>query len=272
MDFPPRASTWYDCITKINIAEHESLWVRSNPIRGNMLHSFCSMSVPLCVPLSYIESLPLEQWNMVWFDAANPRGFLPLATLTQLVPLASKMIKTWDGGFESILCGPYVWLPSLACAIDRLSPEAVIRLCISTWGGEYTGTAHNNPNYSTQELAILRENLFRWFGKIDDVVRVTFSQASDERLATERQALTTHLQETLYRLLWMRIDGSTDSFGRPSKSALSRIVEQGLLCHACDGVDHFVHNTIPMCSIMTSITGGTHLWPEWLAKVVAWTG
>ena len=121
------------------------------------MHCALSSPVPLQVPFSYLERLPAEHWRAEWFDAMNPRAFVPVVEMSSLLQTlgktqGSRAFRRWATLLNSTHCGDetrdrlsshaitvllgsdYVWLPALAWLLERLPWEAILPLCEETFG------------------------------------------------------------------------------------------------------------------------------------------
>lgn len=171
--------------------------------RGQLMHLLLSEALSLAVPLEHISALPPEHWDPTWFDAANPRAFLPLdraisllqsqgrtAPARALGDLLSALRPSPDlapaaltACFLRTLGSDYVWLPALAWALERLPSPVLAALCGRVFGEDPRPEAERAreaaaDHYRAAEDAIMRENLARALSRLEPLLVEAFTPAA----------------------------------------------------------------------------------------------
>jgi hypothetical protein len=229
----------------------------SSAIQGQFIHAFIHQSISLQVPLEFVVHLPLEQWHVEWFDACNPRAMLPIKQLMALIQgtRGFRGVKKWtqfmnnthnpllddekrdvasNKTLAALLESGYVWLPALAWLIHQLPWHTVLQLCTQTFGAPTPSdprppcTAPPPPSarYREIELAIMKENLFRQFSQIHELLEHIFGDQPSTFHAEHRVAIEQHL----VRLTRLLIDDSQKT-SSIAPTCIAKIIDQGFLAH-----------------------------------------
>lgn len=236
-------------------------------MRGQFSHAFLTQSLSLKVPFRYVKELPFEHWDPEWFDACNPRGWLPMKTTFELLnnqgkTKATRAFKVWvewmnstkdidDDKRESVsndvlrnlLNSGYVWIPAIAWLLEQLDWTVVASLCVQTFGGQVSSPSITYPTssspvvlekYKNIELAIMRENLLREYVRLEDVVVAAFSKTIDVQTITDHHD---HVANIAVQLAKMLVESSFSS--RPATQPYcltptntnSKVIREGYLAH-----------------------------------------
>jgi hypothetical protein len=164
--------------------------------RGQLMHMLLSESLSLSAPLDHVSMLPPENWDPAWFDAANPRAFLPVDRALSLLhsqgrsaaqhalsaalaaaPAAACLLR--------MLASDYVWMPALAWALERLPPPVLVALCEQVFGPDSRRQGEGGPppgprqpHQAQIDAAIMRENLARALARLESVLLACFAPAA----------------------------------------------------------------------------------------------
>lgn len=218
-------------------------------MRGQLSHAFLTQSLSLKVPFRYVRELPFEHWDVEWFDACNPRGWLPVKTAFELLnnqgkTKATRAFRTWvewmnstkdisDERRESVsnevlrnlLMSGYVWIPAVAWLLEQLHWPVITSLCLEVFGGRVNDSSIYAPSssplvlekYRNIELAIMRENLLREYVRLEEVVIAAFSQTIDtDAIVNHRDRVV----DIVIRLTRLAIESNYAPGGRSGASCL----------------------------------------------------
>jgi hypothetical protein len=167
--------------------------------RGQWMHLLLSESLSLSVPLEHISALPPEHWHPTWFDAANPRGFLPLERALTLLHSQGRMAPVramldlfsraeglatsaamdpanalfapheahsilplfLASALRRLLGSDYVWLPALAWVLERLSSPVLVALCCQVFGEDERCEEERGPSERLLHHRIAEDAIMR---------------------------------------------------------------------------------------------------------------
>lgn len=160
-------------------ASHSS----DRPRRGALMQAMLAHAIPLSVPYERIAALPAKEWDPVWFDAHNPRGFVPISNVLMALRAMDRDKPVLDALRDAVArgdlaelpvrlaSGAYAWGPALAHLLDSVDDATLASVSRSALGAE--GERRVRAALGTGETsapAAAREFVLRSVLRIEDVL------------------------------------------------------------------------------------------------------
>jgi hypothetical protein len=262
------------------------------PMRGQFSHAFLTQSLSMQVSFRYVKELPFEQWNAEWFDACNPRAWLPIKLAFGLLnnqgkTRATRTFRAWvermnsarhvddsereqlsNEVLQSLLSSGYVWIAAIAWLLEQLEWSCVVDLCTERFGGRAGDHSVYTPSsspavvekYRQIELAIMRENLLREYAGLEDVIIAAFSETIDKDAIERHRARTLNI---VVRLAKMHVTKATLPAPPAGSPAPVKVISEGYLGHIV------ILDLLPVSTHAKALMRNpTH--PAWVRRFSSW--